>query len=149
MQPSNQKGLIWGQRQECGQAVETAAALMEFVEFHTGELREVGDVVAAVCCVWSESYAAANKDLCFGTRSHRTGQLTAWELHGFAALPPSATWNGNKLYTYITGQCATHAAMGPMTETKPEAIRFAPWLAWSQPYLEVIRIFPLVYLATE
>lgn len=37
MQPSNQKGLIWGrwQAQECGRAVETTAAL---AEFHTGEL---------------------------------------------------------------------------------------------------------------
>lgn len=45
MQPSNQKGLIWGrwQAQECGRrAVETTAALTGLVEFLTGELRGAG-----------------------------------------------------------------------------------------------------------
>lgn len=41
MRPNNQMGLMWGRRQaqECGRrAVETTAALIELVEFHTVEL---------------------------------------------------------------------------------------------------------------
>lgn len=47
------------------------------------------------------------------------------------------------------GQQATHAAVTPVTGTQPDVICYAASFAWSELYMEVISLFPLVYLATD
>lgn len=52
-------------------------------------------------------------------------------------------------HTSVTEQQAASAAASPVTGTKPEAVHSIALFAWSEPSLEVISIFPLVYLAAD
>lgn len=104
MQPSNQKGLIWGrwQTQECGRAVETTAALIGLVEFHTGELWGVWTSGLWFVVSGGHQHCYTPKhSRTFGfsdTLSHRAAQLTRTWL----SLPCCRRRSHIKSYAHIS-----------------------------------------------